>query len=537
MKTHLSLLPNALARRDFLALGGALLLPALAGQGAFAQVQPQPVSGGRLRVQMQLGPLQDPMLATRPQMTNFTRGWLEYLVEYRGDRKFHPRLLSSWTLSEDARHAVLNLRPGVTWSNGEAFTAEHVAFNLRRWCDIRTPGNSMAWRMAALINPITGQIAQDAVEIIDPLTLHLNLRTPDVTLIAGFADYPAAVVHPGFNADDMLTAPVGTGPYFPESYTPGTKASLLRRDGHWWGRGSGAWLERIDYVDTGAAPLRAAEAAKAGLIDVTDESRPELGAALEGDLGWRASVRPSASTIAARFNQRDPLFADIRVREALTLAVDNQTVLEVALGRRGGLGENHHVWPGHPDYAALDLQAPNPARARELLEEAGRLDHEFELISLDDDWQATSADVIAAQCLDAGIRVRRRRLPAEAFWAGWTQHPWSVTEWNMRPLGVQTLALAYRSGSVWNDSGFNDPEFDRLLDLALSLASHAERRPVMAQLQERLQSRFVMIQPFWRDLTCHSAPGVFGVEVHPMLEHHHTEWWRDPPIDPDAPPP
>lgn len=524
--------PGAASRRDFLQITGAAGLGLMLGGGSVA-LGAQPQSGGRIRVQMSLSALRDPRLATRSQMTNFTRGWLEYLLEYDTDGQFHPKLLEAWEISEDTRQVSLQLRAGVRWSNGEALTAEHIAFNLRRWCETEVPGNSMAARLAALIDPATGRAAEEAIRVIDPLHLQLHLRRPDATLLAGLADYPAAVVHPSFTEESMLSAPVGTGPYLPESYEPGKRAVLRREDSHWWGRGSGAWAETIEYLDTGAAPGRIAEAAAKGRIDLTDDTATDLAPQL-ASLGWNPSVMASAATLTARFNLRDEIFRDARVREALTLVTDNRVVLELGLAGRGSVAANDHVWPGQPDYAPQPpLPEPDRERALELLRAAGLDEHEFELISLDDDWQALSADAIAVQCLDAGIKVRRKRLPLEVFWEGWRTHPWSVTEWNMRPLGIQSLALAYRSTSAWNETGFADPEFDHLLDEALAIRDDAARRPVMDKLQKRLRESFVIIQPFWRDLSQHSAPQIFGAQVHPMFEHHHTAWWRDPPIDPD----
>lgn len=522
----------ALRRRDFMALGAAAGMTLAFAPGARAA---SPQQGGAVRVQMALGALSDPMLATRSQMTNFTRGWLEYLVEYRADGALHPRLARGWEISADARTITLFLRDGVLWSDGTPFRAEDVAYNLQRWCNAGVAGNSMAARMAALIDPASGRAREGATRILDPLTLELQLARPDVTFIAGLSDYPAAIVPQGFDAAQMLSDPVGTGPYFPQHYTPGQSATLLRRDEHWWGKGSGAWLDEIRYLDIGAAPARIAEAAREGRIDLTDDTPAELRPALDA-LGWQTSALASAATISARFNRADPIYADARVREALTLACDNHVVLELGLSGRGAVGENHHVWPGYSDYAALP--APplhDPARARALIAEAGLADHEFELISLDDDWQALSADAIAVQALDAGIKVRRKRLPVDQFWAGWRDHPWSVTEWNMRPMAIQSLALAFHSRSAWNDSHLRDPVIDELIDKAHGLSDPLARRPVLSRLQKRLQEEFVTIQPFWRDLARHSAPGIWGTEVHPTFEHHHDRWWRDPPLDPDAP--
>jgi len=90
----------------------------------------------------------------------------------------------------------------------------------------------------------------------------------------------------------------------------------------------------------------------------------------------------------------------------------------------------------------------------------------------------------------------------------------------MRPLGVQVLALAYRSGEAWNEAAFNNAEFDALLDQALSISDADERRKVMAKIQKIMQDEGVIIQPYWRSLYRHTKSNVKGAEMHPTFEMH-----------------
>ncbi len=75
-------------------------------------------------------------------------------------------------------------------------------------------------------------------------------------------------------------------------------------------------------------------------------------------------------------------------------------------------------------------------------------------------WQTATCDAVAAQIRDAGIKIKRTVLPGSTFWNDWTKYPFSATEWNMRPLGVQVLSLAYRTGEAWNETAFTNAEFD-----------------------------------------------------------------------------
>ena len=132
------------------------------------------------------------------------------------------------------------------------------------------------------------------------------------------------------------------------------------------------------------------------------------------------------------------------------MTVNNAIVLELGYAGLGVPAENHHVCPIHPEYAELPPQVVDPAAGKAMMDESGEGDFEHELISIDDSWQSNTCDAVAAQVRDSGIKIKRTILPGSTFWNDWTKYPWSATEWNMRPLGVQILGLAYKSGVAWN---------------------------------------------------------------------------------------
>ena len=215
------------------------------------------------------------------------------------------------------------------------------------------------------------------------------------------------------------------------------------------------------------------------------------------------------------------------MRRAAQLAVDNSAILRLGLGDHGSVAANHHVSPVHPEYADIGPAPRNLDEAKKLFGEAGKANYEYELISVDDEWQKSTADAISAQMREAGLKVKRTVLPASTYWNDWNKYPFSCTEWLGRPLGVQVLALAYKSGGAWNESAFSDKKFDELLEKALATPNVDERKKLMAEIEQILRNSGIIIQPYWRSVYRTSRVGVHGCEQHQALEQHFERAWLE----------
>ena len=523
---------SALQRREFIALASTMGASAATAYGmlglaapprAHAQTQP----GGTLRVAMTIPYIDDPRFFSANHMGNVARQFCENLVRWERDFSLSPYLLEGWEVNEDATEYILRLRRGVTWNHGKRFHAEDVVYNYTRWCERDAEDNSVATRMSALIDESSGKAKTGAITKLDDYTVRLRLNRADVSLIASAVDYTTLLVYRDFDkkGGDLAQRPIGTGPFELVSLEVNARAEVRRRaDNKWW-KGTPP-LDGVVWTDYGLDPESEIAAWEADDIDLNYETSGNTITALDA-LGLRKSETITATTYVVRMNLDNYPYDNPQLRKAVQLAVDNNILLRIGYHNRGELAENHHVGPMHPEYFELPRQRANLRKARRYLRQAGQRFHQFNLISLDKDDPRNAANSVAAQMRKAGMNVKRTVLPEEKFWSNWSAYPFSLTEWNGRPLGVQVLALAYRSGEPWNETAYSNPRFDALLDQALSTPKADQRRELMASLEKMIQDASIIIQPFWRSLCSHANPRVKNYAMHQTFEQQFDDTYLE----------
>ncbi len=279
------------------------------------------------------------------------------LVGRDRDNRIVPELAESWKLLNDTTWQ-LKLRRGVVFHNGEPFNAEAVRFTIERVLD---PGQKSPNR--ANIGEIT------RVEALDDLTVNLVTTKPYAPLLNRLIDFP--ILPPKYTAEKgnpgMALRPVGTGPYRFVSLVKDDQMVVEAFERHW--RGAPA-IQRIVFKAI-PEPFTRTAALRNGEVDLITTVPPTLGRELERVSGVKVQRVPSTWQIYLGLNALKKPLADVRVRQALNYASDVETLIRTVLDGNG----RRQAGPFTPAMFGYDPSvkgyAHDPAKARQLLAEAG----------------------------------------------------------------------------------------------------------------------------------------------------------------------
>ncbi len=533
-EVHNQFLTGRISRREFLrtaTLLGVSASAAYAMSGAVGignAAAQTPKAGGTLRVSMAVQEMTDPALFDWTEKSNVARHICEYLTITGADNVTRPYLAESWSASDDLKTWTFNLRKGVTWHNGDPFTADDVVFNFTRWLDPAT-GSSNIGLFAAMTSGDGDKksMSPGAVEKVDDHTVRLNLNAPVLTIPENLYNYPTMIVHRGFEGN-LSKAPMGTGPFTLADYAVQEKAILRRAGQPYWG--GDVYLDEIHYYDHGAGSAAQLAAVASGQADMNfdfDMASLELAASLPNTTIYEADT---AQTACLRMQVTQKPFDDPRVRKAVVMAADNSVYPELVFRGRGNVGENHHVAQIHPEYFELPKMQRDVDGARKLLAEAGYangIDLSIDVGNTNGPWQQQCCEILKEQLAPAGVRLTLNLMPAAKYWEIWDKTPFGLTAWTHRPLGTMVLSLGYRSGVPWNETKYANPAFDAALTEAESQVDVAARREKMQAVQKILQDDAVMVQPVWQPKFFLAHNKVKGLAAHPTQYHQFNKVWID----------
>ncbi|WP_404191124.1 ABC transporter substrate-binding protein [Streptomyces tauricus] len=359
----------------------------------------------------------------------------EPLVERDPDSgELHPLLATGWKQT-GPRTWTFDTRDGVTFQNGEPFTAKDAAFSIDR-----AVNSDLACNVEGYV------FGDDDLKVRAVGDNRLTVTTPEPDPILPLRLSFVEIVPRSTSTEAKVRVPIGTGPYAVRSWQAGTAISLSRYDDYW---GKAPTFPRARYVWRSDASVRAA---------MIDKDEAEIAVALdsmEAEKDTTASY-PNNETTALRLDGREAPLDDLRVRRAIDLAVDRQGIIDALLG---GLAEpaGQLVPPGvvgHSD--AIEPTRQNVAEARALVKEAEAdgvpTDRTITLVARNGMFSGVSetAEALQYQMKEIGLSVRVRMADTA-----------TQLQYQLRPLpkNVEPIALLIMHGNQAGDAAFTASQY------------------------------------------------------------------------------
>lgn len=386
-------------------------------------------------------------------------------IDARGE--VTPGLAESWEISADGRTYTFRLRENVRFHDGSAFNAEDVRFTFDRALapDSVNPQKS-------LLEPL------EAVEVADERTVRMTLKRP-TSQFAFTLGLPAMVIVAPETADTNRTNPNGTGPFRLSRWVKGDRIDLVRNE-HYWGEKPALTRATFRVIDDASA---AYAALLAGNIDAyTNFPAPENVPQFEADPRFTVVIgNTEGKTVLAINNAKKPL-DDIRVRRAIAHAIDRKALIDGALdGRAQPIGS--HYAPQNRGYVDLTGRYPHdPARARELLTEAGVSGLRLRLVLPPPSYARRGGEIVAAQLRAVGIETEI--VPVE--WARWLSEVFRDKRYDLSIVAhvePNDLDIYAREDYYFN---YDSPDYRALYAALVAATDEALRLDILKKIQERL---------------------------------------------------
>ncbi|MBL6773049.1 MAG: ABC transporter substrate-binding protein [Alphaproteobacteria bacterium] len=397
----------------------------------------------------------------------------EGLTRFGPDGSVQPGLAASWTISDDGLSYTFQLREGVTFHDGTTFEASDVVFSLDR---ARAEDSTNAQK--ALFAGI------ERVEALGDSSVRIYLAAPQGNFLFNLAWGDAVMVAPE-SIGDIKNLPIGTGAFRFKQWRRGDQISLTRNADYW---GEAALLEGATFKFI-SEPTAAYAAMLAGDIDAFySYPAPENLAQFERDPRFTVlSGNTEGETILAMNNQQAP-FDDIRVRKAVSHAIDRQAIIDGAMfGYGTPIGS--HFAPHNPDYVDLTANAAfDPALARDLLAQAGYAEGFSTTLKLPPpSYARRGGEIIAAQLRKVGIEAEISFLE----WAQWLEQVFRGYDYGLtivshtEPMDINIYA---RPDYYFQ---YDNPDFQALIETLAVQSDPAARSALLAQAQTTIAEDFV----------------------------------------------
>lgn len=429
--------------------------------------------------------------------------------------KLVPALAEKWEMSPDATEVTFHIRHGVKFHDGTDLDANVVDWNFRRvWRKSKGKEAPQYYPAAAGPASFWADSVKD-VQVVDKYTIKVLLKHPFpefvrqlyATTCGGFLIVsPAAVAK--YGQEGLAKHPVGTGPFKFVEWVPGDRIVVERNDGYW---GPPPKVDRIVFREfTNMAAMVAGF--RRGELDIIPAVPPDNIALLRQD-GFKVATNLVPNMIYFVLNLKDPVLKDVRVRKAMAMAINKETLAKKLLSGAAEVA-NGIVSPGSPPYDPTFRSLPYDLdKAKALMREAGYGPDKRVTMHMPNpaSGSGTIAPVPIALAFQSDLSKIFIDLKVETLeWYGFisllsrglqpdTQilpMPWGMS------TGFWVRQILHSKKQPFSNYGwYKNPEVDRLLDEATSTTDMAKEKELFARVNQIVVNQDVAVIPALIDLS------------------------------------
>ncbi|WP_407316414.1 ABC transporter substrate-binding protein [Pseudomonas sp. nanlin1] len=497
-----------LNRRCFLTASaiatGTALLPFSTSLWAAAAAQ----KGGTLRISVDqaVGMLNPLLVRVNPE---YLLSELLYngLTRLSQDMQAEPDLAQSWSHNPELTEWTFTLRSGLRFHDGSPCTAHDVAASLQAILDPKTASPGLR-----NIGPIQQVEALDELHV--KLTTHIayadlpvSLAYPDAKIV------PAAIVQSDLSR--LSREAIGTGPFKLVSFEPERRVVVARNE-HFYD----PQRPHLDRVEIHVYPDPASEgsALMSGDIDLMLSAQATEFSRLSQASGVSGLRVASGQFLNINMGCDQPPFNDVRVRQALALCVDRAALVDFVAEGFGTPGNDTPLNAAYRYHSDIALREANLTQAKKLLAEAGYPNGlDVTLVASDKPSTRTQLGIaVAEMAKPAGFNITVATMANSTYLDQvWKKGNFYVGFYNMQPSADAVFSLLYTSDAAWNETRWNNAEFDAAVAAARGTDDAAKRSALYATAQQLMHEQVPSLIPTFFDVLAAQRNHVQGYQLHP----------------------
>jgi peptide/nickel transport system substrate-binding protein len=449
------------------------------------------------------------------------------LVTLKQDLTVRGDLAKDWEVSNGGATFTFELREGVTFHNGDEFTAEDVRYTINRTISQETP----AAAKLSTLKPVDG----DGVIVQDDYTVQLNFEkamAPALIYLTRGPGRAATIVSKGaieeMGAEKYKTEPVGTGPFQVASHSVGNRLELEAYDDYFGTDADGNQLPYLDSVTVRpiSEPASIINALKAGDVHFSNLVPLQNVSQVEDAQEVKKLQAPGVNWSGLAMNHTREPFDNRKVRRGIAKSIDNENFVDTAyfgnaLPDTGPINKaTGWVWrddkPSDQDYA--------PDEGQQLLEEAGATGTSVAILTTQGSLRA--AEAMKQQLDSAGLDTSIDQVTSSVYWDRYANLDYDMTISGSvgDPDPDQSLWNFYRKDGPWNWSGYEDDKVHQWLADQRRELDREKRAEILRKLEDRLIADVPSAYLSHRDDIAARRNEVQGFVHIPYMRNFHTTW-------------